>query len=112
MIFSESTSGSPRSRSRSSEWVSWKAKFTAPGVYRISATIAAAAAGSEFVVEIAGRQIAGKSPNTGGWDSFKSIELGRIEIEEPGELMVTIRPRDASVWKAINLQRILCTPVK
>ena len=97
---------------RGGEWASWKVKFLMPGTYRVVGTIAAISAGSEFVVEVGGQKISGKSPNTEGWDRFQEVEIGRIDIKEPGELTVTIRPKDASAWKAINLQRIVCTLVK
>ena len=91
---------------RGGEWVSWKAKFTAPGAYRVLATIATTAAGSGFVVEMAGQQVAGVAPNTGGWDKFQTVDLGQIEVKEPGELVVKLRPKDPTSWKAINLRSV------
>ena len=97
---------------RADEWASWNVRFTTPGVYRITADIATQFAGSEFVVEVAGRQITATAPNTGGWDRFETVDIGQVEIKQPGDLVVKVRPRDASTWKAINLQGFALKPVR
>ena len=82
------------------------------GAYRITASIAAVSTGSEFVVEVGGRQIASNAPDTGGWDRFRRVELGQIEIQQPGAVVVKVRPKDAATWKAINLGAITLQPIK
>jgi alpha-L-fucosidase len=97
---------------RADEWASWNVKFTAPGVYRIAGSIATQNAGSEFVVAVGGQQIAATAPSTGAWDRFEIVDLGQVEIKQPGDLVVIIRPRDAATWKAINLQGIALKPAR
>jgi hypothetical protein len=65
--------------------------------------------GTEFVVEVAGQQIIGKVPLTGGYDKFQTIPLGKVVIKQPGEATVKVLPRDAKNWKAINLAWITFT---
>ena len=65
----------------------------------------------ELVVEVAGRQLVGKAPQTGKWDEFKGVTLDSIEIAQPGEQLVTVRPKDAKTWKAINLRSVRLSPV-
>ncbi|MCX7012650.1 MAG: alpha-L-fucosidase [Candidatus Sumerlaeota bacterium] len=94
------------------EWASWKAKVAQAGTYQVSALVASTKPESEFVVEIAGQQRIGKAPVTGGWDTYQTVPLGKVEISEPGEIAVSVRPRDEKTWKAINLSRIVLIPAK
>jgi alpha-L-fucosidase len=86
------------------DWASWnRVAFRKAGAYEVGALVASAKGESEFVVEIAGQQLIGKAPATGGWDKFQTAKLGKVEIKEPGEAIVKVRPRDPKTWKAINL---------
>jgi alpha-L-fucosidase len=92
------------------EWASWvKVKFLKAGTYDASARVATVKEGTEFVVEVAGQQIIGKVPLTGGYDKFQTIPLGKVVIKQPGEATVKVLPRDAKNWKAINLAWITFT---
>lgn len=70
------------------------------------------AAGSEFVLEVAGGHLNSMAPDTGSWDKFQPIDIGRIEIKQPGDYAITLHPRAPTAWKAINLRSITFTPVK
>ncbi len=63
----------------------------------------------ELLVEVAGQQLTAKAPQTGAWDDFRVVNLGRIEIAQPGEQVVNVRPKDAAAWKAINLRWVKFT---
>jgi alpha-L-fucosidase len=89
--------------------VSWKANFTQPGKFQVTANCSTVFAGSEFVVEVAGRSLAGKALQTGAWDKFNVVDLGQIEIKQPGALVVQVRPKSAQAWKAINLRWVKFT---
>jgi len=97
---------------RAAEWASWNMKIMAPGTYRITADIATTFSGGELVVEIAGQTVTVKAPGTGSWDRFQPVEIGEIEIKQPGDYVVKARPRDAATWKAINLRSLVLRPVR
>ena len=97
---------------RSDEWVSWKVQFTQAGSYQVSVRCSTVNPESEFVLEVAGQQLAGKVSKTGTWADFRSLDLGRLEIKQPGEQIVKVRPRDAKTWKAINLASVTLKPAK
>ncbi len=97
---------------RAGESASWKVRFAIPGKYNVTANIAGTFAGSEVVVEAAGQQVTSIAPNTGGWDAFKTVDLGQIEIRQAGEVVVKVHPRDAATWKAINLRDITFHAIK
>jgi len=61
------------------------------------------------VMEVDGQRISGKADQTAGWDQFKEVGLGKIEIKHPGEQVVKIRPKDAAHWHAMNLRFVKLT---
>jgi len=92
-----------------SEWVSWNMQCPQAGAFKLSASLASVTGESEFVIEVAGQQISGQAVPTAGWDQFKEVSLGRIEIKQPGEHLVKIRPKDAANWRAMNLRYLKLT---
>ena len=56
--------------------------------------------------------LTGKASQASGWADFRTLDLGRIEVKQPGEQEVKVRPRDAKTWKAINLRSIRLTPAE
>jgi len=69
----------------------------------VTARVAAAKAETEFVVEVAGREVVGKAPKTASWDDFQTFAIGKIEVAKPGNYEVKVRPRDAATWQPMNL---------
>jgi len=61
---------------------------------------------AQFAVEVAGQTFTATAPNTGSWDKFETVALGRINTSQAGELSVTCKARNAQTWKAINLARL------
>jgi alpha-L-fucosidase len=92
------------------EWVSWTAQIPKAGVFKVSATVATFNADASFVVEAGGVQISAQAPVTGGWDKFQTIDLGQIQIKQPGNLEVKVHSKDTASWKAINLNSVQLTP--
>jgi alpha-L-fucosidase len=92
------------------DWVSWKADFSSPGVYKVTARCALPGGESEVVLEVAGKQLIGKVTPSGGYDQFSDVALGAVEIAKSGVQEVKLRPRDAKAWKAINVRAVVFTP--
>jgi alpha-L-fucosidase len=95
---------------RPADFVSWKVRFTKAGAYIASANCAALAE-SMLVLEAAGQTVAAKVPVTGDWGKFGTAELGRLEIKEPTEITIALRPKDAATWKPVNLRWVKLAPV-
>jgi alpha-L-fucosidase len=94
------------------EWVSWKVKFPKAGTFNLSVSTATVHSGAEYVVELAGRQFVGKAPPTASWADFRATNLGPIEIQQPGDLVLKVRARDPKAWKAINLRWVKLSRVE
>jgi hypothetical protein len=91
-------------------WVSWTAQIPKAGTFNVSVTVATLNAEAGFVVEVGGETISAQAPVTGSWDKFQTVDLGRIQIKQPGDLMVKVRAKDKATWKAINLNSVNLTP--
>jgi alpha-L-fucosidase len=91
-------------------WVSWTAQMPTTGIFNVSATVATLNAEASFVVEVGGEIFSAQAPQTGSWDKFQTIDIGRFQIIQPGELVVKVRAKDQATWKAINLNSVELTP--
>jgi len=94
------------------EWASWNVRFPQAGVFKVSASIASISGASEFVIEVGGKQVSGKADQTAGWEQFKEVGLGQVQITQLGEQVVKIRPKDAAHWQAMNLRFVKLTKVE
>jgi alpha-L-fucosidase len=95
---------------RSSEWVSWVVRFPAAGAYDVTGVFAAGAGDAEIVLKAVGQSLAATVKAAQGWDDFREQSLGRLEIREGGVQTLTVQPRDAATWKALNLRALRLTP--
>ena len=86
-----------------SDWASWTVKVPRPAVYNLTARVATTSDGSEFVIGTDGQEFKSRVPNTGAWNAYQDILVGKITFQKAGLNTVTLRPRDSSHWKAINL---------
>jgi len=91
---------------------SWTVVIPAAGSYSVSTSVATLSDGAQFVVESGGQSLTGAVPNTGDWARFQPLNLGTLQFQAPGEVVITVRPKDPSTWKAINMRAIVLTPVK
>lgn len=91
--------------------VSWTVTVPSPATYRVSASIATLSDGAEFTIQAGSQTVSGTAPNTGDWAKFKTIDLGTLKLDTRGDILVSVRPKDAATWKAINLRWIVLTPV-
>jgi hypothetical protein len=94
---------------RAEDWASWKVHFSKAGTYKLTATCATLHANPEFVVEVAGQQLGAAAPKTGGWADFRTVEVGKVVIQQAGEQVVKLRPKDVKTWKAINVRNLRLT---
>ena len=94
---------------KGTDWASWKVKFPQAGTFKVSASTASTSGASEFVIEVTGQQVSGKAEKTAGWDQFKEVSLGQIEVKQAGEQVVSIRPKDAAKWRSMNLRFVKLT---
>jgi len=92
------------------ESASWIVKVLTPGSYSVTAYIATINDGADFVIESGSQSLPGVAPNTGAWDNFQAVAVGALSFDKAGEYRVTIHPKNAASWHAINLRSIVLRP--
>jgi alpha-L-fucosidase len=85
---------------------SWKVNFKEPGQFRVTASYATTHPSSLLVLDAAGQKLEARPMSTGAFERYSTLDLGTIDIKQPGEHTITLRPRDAQSWNAINLRWI------
>lgn len=92
------------------EWVEWKFRAVKPGRYQLQTEIATPGSGY-LTVTFGDQQFKVGAPNTGSYDAYRTVNLGTIEISQPGRYSLAIRA-EPSGWQPINLRKIrLAQPV-
>ena len=90
--------------------VYWTFQIEKPGTFHITAENAGKKK-SEFTVELNGITKNVKIPATEHDGDFKSLEIGKFKIREPGSYKITFKPV-AGAWNAFNFRNVVMTPVK
>ncbi|HLH54195.1 MAG TPA: carbohydrate-binding domain-containing protein, partial [Verrucomicrobiae bacterium] len=93
------------------EWVSWMMRVPKPGKYNVSASIATVNEGAQVFIQSGSATLSKTIESTGDWGNFKTFQLGQLNISEPGGQLLSLRPKDPSSWKPINLRTIRLEPV-
>ncbi len=92
------------------DWVSWQFQIDRPGHFDVTAEIATPATGSKFELMVGNEKLSVEASSTGGYDAFKTLKLGTVQIDG-GAQELSIRPvRDQ--WQPINLREIVLTPAE
>ncbi len=88
--------------------VAWSFKVEKGGRFKVTATVATPAQSSKFEITVGDRKLAAQIAGTGSYQTFKTVDLGTIEIEQ-GPCELNIKPvRDG--WQAINLRSVVLKP--
>jgi alpha-L-fucosidase len=95
-----------------SESVSWTVSFPTSGRYNLSIETATVNPDTPLVIEVANDTIEGIAPRSGSWDDFRVTEIGKIEVKQVGRQILTVRPKNAATWHAINLARVILAPIE
>jgi putative membrane-bound dehydrogenase-like protein len=91
----------------------WSCEVTRPGKYAVSLDYACeeGAAGQVVVVDIAGQRLAAKVPSTGNWDTYRQLQLGKVELSV-GVQQLVVRPEARLHGPLIDLKSVRLRPVK
>ena len=89
---------------KASDWASWNVTLPQPGKFKVTACCAAISGSPALRLEIAGQKLEGRVPATASWDKFTTLDLGVVEVQQSGPKTLSVRPRDAQSWKAVNLR--------
>ncbi len=93
------------------DFATWRLKCPKAGSFLVSAVYSAAEGATEFVLDGAGQPLTVKAPATPSWNDYQTLEAGRAEIGQPGEITLMMGPLNAAVWRPLRLQRLLLRPL-
>lgn len=73
-----------------SDHVAWKLDVDKPGKYDIYIdwSCAEASAGNRYQLDIAGEQLRGTVPGTGGWDRYRQLQIGQVDLSASSHRLV------------------------
>lgn len=92
------------------DWVSWDVRIQKPGTFAVTASVATINEGAELALDAGGQTASGPIPRTGDWGKFQPADLGKLQINQSGEQILKLRPKDQATWKPINLRFVRLTP--
>ena len=92
--------------------VTWRVQVSQAGPYRVRIRYAArpAWAGAQYSVTVGGQRISSKVQATGEWYSYKSFEVGTVNMAKAGQYDVTIRPAADSDHYLMYFQSLALEP--
>jgi alpha-L-fucosidase len=92
------------------DYVEWVVDSKDAGRSQVSVTLAVApGAGGEFTVAVGDQKLTGRAEPTGGWQQYKTIRLGRVNLPA-GRVGVTVKPKGKFNEALMNLQSVKLDP--
>ena len=92
-------------------WVSWTFNVSKPGNFLIKAEFASEKPGSISWNLANENRKKSEISATGGFDDFKTVEIGVLEITKSGVNTLEFRP-DRDNWNQMNLRTVFLEPIK
>lgn len=92
--------------------VIWDVQVDRPGEFDVEIEFACeeASAGSRIAISAGkGEPLAWLVPSTGGWQTFQSAKLGRLQIEQGGLVQIRIEAQEKPGPAVMNIRRIALT---
>lgn len=73
------------------DYVQWSKVPVKAGQYDIMLTYSCGSKGGSFVVAVGGKSISGKTENTGGWMTYRTLKVGTVTLPE-GPVTLSLKP--------------------
>jgi len=94
------------------DYPQWFAQAARPGKHEIALTYACDTGyGGDYTLAIGDQKLTGKSEPTGGWQAFRTVKLGTVDLPA-GKVGVTLKPSGAFSQALMNLELVRLTPVR
>ena len=94
------------------DYVQWEVEVTKPGEFAAEITYSCSpdTAGAEFAVACGESSTRGKVEATGGWGDYRTMALGKIKIDKPGQAIITVKPITKPGMAVMNLRKVRLAP--
>jgi alpha-L-fucosidase len=90
------------------ETIHWLVKIPSPGTYALQGEFATTSETNSLTVAVAGQTRSFSVPNTGGWNTPRTVKTGTISFAKPGVYHLILSPK-ARNWSAVNLWNLQLT---
>jgi hypothetical protein len=97
---------------RAEDFATWQVRFKEAGRYKVRATLATVHRNAALAVELGSVRLVADVPATLGWSDYRIVDIGEIEISQPGAARITARAADKASWQALNLRDVQLLPVQ
>lgn len=84
----------------------WSVDFAQPGAYEVWIKCAHSGAGSQATLLLGERTLAFDIPDTKGWDAYQDTLVGKVIIDEPSKINLTLSPVLIGAGNLMNLQNV------
>jgi len=90
----------------------WQVRVDRPGTFAVEITYAcdAGSGDGEYVLVVGNQAVVGRTEVTGGWQSYRTANLGTIRLAEPGVVSVMVRGLRKPGLALLNLRSIVLKP--
>jgi hypothetical protein len=95
------------------DFAEWEFQVTKPGRYKVAVIHGCGGGnhGSEVEVKQADQALKFKTLDTGGFQKWKKVEVGEIEIKSSGRQRLIIDPLNKKKSAVLDVQKVVLTPV-
>jgi hypothetical protein len=95
------------------DFAEWEFQVAKPGRYKVSITQGCGNGnqGSEVEVKQGGQALKFTTEDTGGFQNWREVQLGEIEIKTPGKQRLTVDPVNKTKAAVLDVQKVVLTPV-
>ena len=88
----------------------WSVDFVQPNAYEVWLNCAHSGTGSQAKLQLGERTLVVDIPDTKDWDAFQEVLVGKVIIDQPGKLDLTLSPEVISAGSLMNLQNVSLKP--
>lgn len=96
------------------DWVEWDVAAEELGNYKVYLewSVSDEEAGKTFMIQVGDQQLTGKVGKSGSWETFKTKEIGRIQLSE-GRQKVIFKPKSRfEVGALLDLRKLKLVPIE
>lgn len=94
------------------DFAEWEFEVTKPGAYQIVVHQGCGAGGgSEVAVKLAGQELEFTVEDTGGFQNWKPVTVGKIEINSEGTYRLVLQPKTKEGKAIMDIQKVVLLPV-
>lgn len=94
------------------DFAEWTFDVTKPGRYKVSVVHGCSSGneGSEVAVKLGGQELKFTTQDTGGFQNWKEIPVGEVEIAKAGQTRLVIDPVNKLKAAVLDVQKVVLTP--